>query len=446
MEAPEHPQKSGEKRLADPDNSHANKRIRQLSPAKLRDEQLETKQDIQTRMDLFAAEIKTLKARLALATPRTSNAALPISTDFNFLRDTHEEIGTAETPAVTDPEPKIKVAGSDGAGADTSSSVNAAEKAGKTDDSRRNEPFLFTAGHSWTNSAASSDDGSVSMADSIFTSQPRRRPYDRKARHYGPHSMLPPQYYGSRRESPFGSRDSRRGSSARHYDSYRGPTSSGYPQIPRGRTRALSTLLSGNSVTAFTRPSDYTRGRDELQPGTIISAPHHTQGRSDIVSAEDRNMMYSDFGAVHSKYRKMIILETWGEHCICLPLYTYRGKGLAGRRVFAAEYLSVRDDDLPYWDPKESSAEPLTAIRDKNWPIWSTFITGRTVVKLTEKIVHNYADKCSVEGHIARADFRRLYKTYMEMVKSKEWEILGPETGFKKEDQELEDGEIVEYH
>ncbi|KAH6982065.1 hypothetical protein BKA56DRAFT_585159 [Ilyonectria sp. MPI-CAGE-AT-0026] len=157
-------------------------------------------------------------------------------------------------------------------------------------------------------------------------------------------------------------------------------------------------------------------------------------------------MMYSDFGAVHSKYRKMIILETWGEHCICLPLYSYRGKGLAGRRVFAAEYVSVRDDDLPYWDPKESSAEPLTAIRDKNWPIWSTFITGRTVVKLTEKIVHNYTDKCSVEGRIARADFRRLYKTYMEMVKSKEYEILGPETGFKNEEQELEDGEIVEYH
>lgn len=449
MEALEHPQKCGEKRPADPGNPHANKRIRQPPPAKLHDKQLETKQDIETRMDLFTAEIKALKARLALTTPRTSNAALTISTDFNFLSDTHEETGTAETPAVTGTEPnpiKIKVSGGDEAGADTSSSVNTAGKAGKTDDSRRDEPFLFTAGHPWNNSAASSDDGSVSMADSTLTSQPLRRPYDRRARHYGPHSMFPPQYYGSRRESLYRYHGSRRGSTPRHYDSYKGPTSSGYPQIPRGRTKALSTLLSGNSVTAFTRLSDHTRGLDELQPGTIISAPHHTQGRSDIVSAEDRNMMYSDFGAVHSKYRKMIILETWGEHCICLPLYTYRGKGLAGRRVFAAEYVSVRDDDLPYWDPKESSAEPLTAIRDKNWPIWNTFITGRTVVKLTEKIVHNYTDKCSVEGHIARADFRRLYKTYMEMVKSKEYEILGPETGFKKEDQELEDGEIVEYH
>ncbi|KAH7175690.1 hypothetical protein EDB81DRAFT_939812 [Dactylonectria macrodidyma] len=195
---------------------------------------------------------------------------------------------------------------------------------------------------------------------------------------------------------------------------------------------------------AHLRSYDRRRDPDELQPGTIISAPHHTQARSGNIPTNNRNMSFSDFGVVHSKYRKMIILETWGEHCICLPLYSYRGRGLEGRRDIAEEYISVRDDSETFWEWElsESKAGVLTAIRDPTWPMWRTFITGRTVVKLTEKLVHSYTDSCSVEGHLNEADFRRLYRIYIETVKRKEKEILGLKPDTKKGDEELEEGEI----
>ncbi|KAH7157665.1 hypothetical protein B0J13DRAFT_542348 [Dactylonectria estremocensis] len=153
-------------------------------------------------------------------------------------------------------------------------------------------------------------------------------------------------------------------------------------------------------------------------------------------------MSFSEFGAIHSKYRKMIILETWGEHCICLPLYSYCGKGLDGRRDIAEEYISVRDDSKAFWDREESSAGFLTAVRDPSWPRSRMFITGRTVVKLTEKIVHSYSDNCSVEGHLYQDDFRKLYKTYMETVRRKENEILGLIPGPTQDEEKLEEGEI----
>ncbi|SPJ70829.1 uncharacterized protein FTOL_00557 [Fusarium torulosum] len=184
-------------------------------------------------------------------------------------------------------------------------------------------------------------------------------------------------------------------------------------------------LSLGESVTVHMRPTDLKRNRYELKPGTIISAPFHSQYRDNTVSTGNYNTAVSGFGAVYSKYRKMVILETWADHVVCLPMYSYNGQGLENRQGMVDEYIDIRDADQEYHEPSDTPHEPLLAIRSKDWAGKNTFISGKTVIKLTEKTTHNMFQKCSVEGKLERAHFQRLYKLYLDLVQIKALDVFG---------------------
>ncbi|CEI67353.1 hypothetical protein FVEN_g5753 [Fusarium venenatum] len=59
--------------------------------------------------------------------------------------------------------------------------------------------------------------------------------------------------------------------------------------------------------------------------GMIISAPYHSQKRDNTVSTYDHKTGVSAFGAVYSKYRKMVIIECQADHVIYLLIYSYNG-------------------------------------------------------------------------------------------------------------------------
>ncbi|KAH7235877.1 hypothetical protein BKA59DRAFT_533392 [Fusarium tricinctum] len=184
-------------------------------------------------------------------------------------------------------------------------------------------------------------------------------------------------------------------------------------------------LSLGESVTVHMRPTDLKRNRYELKPGTIISAPFHSQYRDSTVSTSNYNTAVSGFGAVYSKYRKMVILETWADHVVCLPMYSYNGRGLENRQGMVDEYIDIRDADEEYHEPSDTPHEPLLATRGKEWAGKNTFISGKTVIKMTEKTAHNMFQKCSIEGKIEREHFRRLYKLYLGLVQTKVLEFFG---------------------
>ncbi|KAF4968034.1 hypothetical protein FSARC_4531 [Fusarium sarcochroum] len=189
-------------------------------------------------------------------------------------------------------------------------------------------------------------------------------------------------------------------------------------------------LSLGESVTVHMRDTDQKRNRRELRPGTIISAPYHSQYRDSTVSTFNSNTAVSGFGAVYSKYRKMIILEVWADHVVCLPVYSYNGIGLQNRQGMKDEYMDIRDayDEAP--EPGDTDDKPLQAIRSENWPGRNSFITGKTVIKLTEKINHHIAHKCSIEGKVETAHFQRMYNRYLEMVNTKALDVFGKPTEF----------------
>ncbi|KAI8721976.1 hypothetical protein NCS52_00340400 [Fusarium sp. LHS14.1] len=179
-----------------------------------------------------------------------------------------------------------------------------------------------------------------------------------------------------------------------------------------GARQAYRDISRGDVVQGHMRSTDRVRDKSELKLGTIISTAIHNQAREDTVAIDEFNKSLSGFGIVYSKYRKLIVVEEWEEHVVCIPLYTYNGRGLAGREDLACEYFDVRDVDDPNPEKKDTFCT-LMAIRDKKWPKKNTFIEGRTVAKVTEKITFYRTNKCSIEGWIAQESFSTLILPYV---------------------------------
>ncbi|KAF5983199.1 hypothetical protein FBULB1_3891 [Fusarium bulbicola] len=184
-------------------------------------------------------------------------------------------------------------------------------------------------------------------------------------------------------------------------------------------------LSLGETVSVHMRPTDQRRKLKELGPGTIISAPFHSQYRDDKVSTTNYHTAVSGFGPIYSKYRKMITIEIWGDHAVCLPIYSYNGKGLENRGGMVDEYMDIRDIDDEEPEDGDTHHKPLMATRSQDWSGKNTFICGRSVVKLTEKTMHRAFDKCSVEGSLTKSEFQRMYRVYLGLLQSKALEVFG---------------------
>ncbi|RSL62474.1 hypothetical protein CEP54_005654 [Fusarium duplospermum] len=180
-----------------------------------------------------------------------------------------------------------------------------------------------------------------------------------------------------------------------------------------GARQAYSDFSRGDVVQGHMRPTDRVCDESELRLGTIISTAVHEQARENTVSIDEFNKSLSGFGIVYSKYRKLIVVEEWTQHVVCIPLYSYNGRGLAGREALACEYFDVRDVDDP--EPERGDTFlTLMAVRDEEWPMENAFVEGRTVAKLTEKITFYRTNKCSIEGRLEEESLSTLIPPYLK--------------------------------
>ncbi|KAF2971564.1 hypothetical protein GQX73_g2041 [Xylaria multiplex] len=157
-------------------------------------------------------------------------------------------------------------------------------------------------------------------------------------------------------------------------------------------------LMYGRSSAAL-RDSDRAHPAASYEIGVIFSAPHHTASKDDTrwVSVTDPYNTATPFGIVHSKYRKMIVIKAFGEHCICVPIYSHNGRGLEGK-AFITEYVSIRDscDENP--EAPEGLHTRLLAAGNPDFH--GKVVAGKSSVKLTEFYSHRYDAPSTVEGKL----------------------------------------------
>ncbi|KAI0965354.1 hypothetical protein F4678DRAFT_485424 [Xylaria arbuscula] len=160
---------------------------------------------------------------------------------------------------------------------------------------------------------------------------------------------------------------------------------------------AESLMYGGNS--AALRDSDGIHPPTSYEVGVIFSAPHHTASSEDTrwVSTTDPYNTATPFGIVHSKYRKMIVVKAFGEHCTCVPIYSHNGRGLVGKE-FITEYVSIRDvADRNHETPEGPHVRLLAVGNDE---FHGRIVSGKSNVKLTEFYSHRYDAPATIEGKL----------------------------------------------
>lgn len=167
-------------------------------------------------------------------------------------------------------------------------------------------------------------------------------------------------------------------------------------QSPAPPCPQTPTLYAKHPTTP--RKSDRIHGAESYKIGTIFSTPHHTAFSSQQwVSASDPHQTPTAFGVVYSKFRKMIVIKKFGQHCICVPIYTHNGRGLEGKQ-FITEYVSIRDaaDRCP--EPPQGLHLKLLAVGNPDFR--GKIVAGKSSVKLTEYFSHRFNAPATMEGEL----------------------------------------------
>ncbi|KAI0453814.1 hypothetical protein F5B21DRAFT_477961 [Xylaria acuta] len=161
-------------------------------------------------------------------------------------------------------------------------------------------------------------------------------------------------------------------------------------------------MLYGGQSAAL-RESDRVHPPASYEIGVIFSAPFHTASSVDErwISVGDPYNTATPFGVVHSKYRKMVVVKVFGEHCICLPIYSHNGQGFEGK-TYITEHVSIRDVHDRYPEPPEGIHLRLMAVRNRDFH--GEIVRGKSSVKLTEFCSHRYDVPATIEGKLEVKD------------------------------------------
>ncbi|KAI0812881.1 hypothetical protein GGR55DRAFT_677207 [Xylaria sp. FL0064] len=178
---------------------------------------------------------------------------------------------------------------------------------------------------------------------------------------------------------------------------------------------SVSECFMFGRISASLRDTDVIYPAARYEVGVIFSAPHHTASTDDSrwVSSTDPHNTATPFGIVHSKFRKMIVVKVFGEHCTCLPIYSHNGRGLEGKE-FINEYVSIRNATEQNPEPAEGDHPRLLAIGDTTFR--RQVVAGKSSVKLTEFYSHRYNTPATMEGRLERSSQSK--KRLLELVKS----------------------------
>lgn len=160
--------------------------------------------------------------------------------------------------------------------------------------------------------------------------------------------------------------------------------------------------------------------KETFKPGMIIRAVLHepdfrgAAGASDVTPATqaDRFRTDSAYGPIYTKTRKMIVLATFQNNYIAVPLYTHNGQGLEGKTK-PEEFVSVRDHRAPGSFTPLSMHHPLVTghLNDGIEPFHV-----KTAVHITYPVSRKYTLPVVQEGRLNNESVQQLallFSTYI---------------------------------
>ena len=157
-----------------------------------------------------------------------------------------------------------------------------------------------------------------------------------------------------------------------------------------------------------------------LAPGTIVRAflygEPFTQARRLPEIANGTAWVECPRGTVCKKYRFMIVVQTFHQHCVAVPIFTFGGCGLkhCGSRADRAAFVSVWDHRQPRENLRqESDHPPLTT----EWMApGSLHLHSRAAAFFTFPVSKYYRHKLAIHGRLRSDSTARLLELYHQHV------------------------------
>lgn len=171
--------------------------------------------------------------------------------------------------------------------------------------------------------------------------------------------------------------------------------------VERKLGAAYDAVHTGVSTTAV--PSWWRRyARKDLPAGTIIDVPSHAPENGTEVDVLDVNRSATVCGIVYTKTRLMVVVKNHAMHSVCVPVYSNRGRGLAGKSADASEEFVAARNVWSSWAPENGHQALLAASQ------CGQVFKDMSYAKFTELRSHYYGAMCGLVGRLDDASTSRL--------------------------------------
>ncbi|KAL9127127.1 MAG: hypothetical protein Q9217_003935 [Psora testacea] len=155
--------------------------------------------------------------------------------------------------------------------------------------------------------------------------------------------------------------------------------------------------------------------RQVCSVGMIIRAAVHEQDFNDApawaATEADTHSVASKLGQIYSKVRWMIVVATFENHYLTVPLYTHNGKGLENKSEKArSEYVSIRDDRHGGSFHNLSHHCELEVEMNRG----TTVLHRKTIAHLTAPVTRKYDLLVEQQGNLEQGSKRLLIKLWRE--------------------------------
>ncbi|EPE29016.1 hypothetical protein GLAREA_00174 [Glarea lozoyensis ATCC 20868] len=210
--------------------------------------------------------------------------------------------------------------------------------------------------------------------------------------------------------------------------------STNYPPSGQPSSRGLNAHLPGHaatfcgarsahsraaSSTYSTKPASTDNGKVlpsyVYTEGKVFSAVFHEQDFNQSGQIQNNFQTITPLGTIYSKLRKYVVVATFDDHCICVPIGTSDGKGLQNKTL-KDQFISIREHAY-----KETAAPAETEFgvlwaeasqEMRNVGKWGR-MTDQTHVNFTSPVTHFFNRRATICGSLRPESITRLRKLWL---------------------------------
>ena len=150
--------------------------------------------------------------------------------------------------------------------------------------------------------------------------------------------------------------------------------------------------------------------------GLLFSIPFHQHDFDQPDIPQQQGQTMTEYGVVHTKLRKFIVVQKHPRSVVALPIYTHGGRGL-DRKDEKNEFVSIREHDFRSTAAGAESdngiiwADAFPPFKKPGASPWSR-MTDRTSVLLTHPYTHCYNRKATLCGKLLPESLLTLKNLY----------------------------------